>query len=68
MLLLSTASLPWKRCAVWQKRELLKLNAVLPENRTKAYKPYNPLPYAALGLYGFLYVYGIEMKDFKISS
>ena len=44
---------------------LFVLQAVLPENRTKAYKPYNPLPHAALGLYGFLYVYGIEMTDFK---
>lgn len=31
-------------------------------------KPYNPLSHAALGLYGFLYVYGIEMADCKISS
>ena len=52
----------WKRCAVWQKRELLKLNAVLPENRTNRTKPYNPLPHKALGLYGFLHVYGIEFK------
>lgn len=63
MLLLSTASLPWKRCAVWQKRELLKLNAALSENRTNRTKPYNPLLHAALGLYGFLYVYGMEMAN-----
>ena len=31
-------------------------------------KPYNPLPHKALGLYGFLDVYGMEMADFKISS
>lgn len=31
-------------------------------------KPYNPLPHAALGLYGFLHVYGIELANLKISS
>ncbi len=31
-------------------------------------KPYNPLPHKALGLYGFLHVYGIELEFFKISS
>ena len=31
-------------------------------------KPYNPLLRKALGLYGFLHVYGIELADFKISS
>lgn len=31
-------------------------------------KPYNPLQHKALGLYGFLHVYGIEMAVFKISS
>ena len=31
-------------------------------------KPYNHLPHAALGLYGFLRVYGIELANFKISS
>lgn len=31
-------------------------------------KPYNPLPHKALGLYGFLYVYGVELADIKISS
>lgn len=30
-------------------------------------KPYNPLSHAALGMYGFLYVYGIELVNFKIS-
>ena len=28
-------------------------------------KPYNPLPHKALGLYVFLYVYGIEIADCK---
>ena len=36
---------------VW-RGTLFALQAVLPENRTKPYKPYNPLPHAALGLYG----------------
>ena len=31
-------------------------------------KSYTPLPRKALGLYGFLHVYGIELADFKISS
>ena len=31
-------------------------------------KPYNPLLHKALGLYGFLYVYGIELANFQISS
>lgn len=31
-------------------------------------KPYNPLPHAALGLYVFLHVYGIELENLKISS
>lgn len=26
-------------------------------------KPYNPLPHKALGLYGFLHVYGIELAN-----
>ena len=30
-------------------------------------KPYNPLPHAALGLYVFLHVYGIELASFKYS-
>ncbi|WP_293847795.1 hypothetical protein [uncultured Phascolarctobacterium sp.] len=38
------------------------LQAVLPENRTNRTKPYNPLLHKALGLYGFLYVYGMELK------
>ena len=33
---------------------LFVLQAGLPENRTKPYNPYNPLPHAALGLYGLL--------------
>ena len=28
-------------------------------------KPYNPLPHKALGLYGFLHVYGIEWQILK---
>lgn len=31
-------------------------------------KPYNPLPHKALGLYGFLHVYGMELADIKMSS
>lgn len=31
-------------------------------------KPYNPLLHKALGLYGLLHVYGIELAIFKISS
>ena len=31
-------------------------------------KPYNPLTHKALGLYGFLHVYGIELENLKISS
>lgn len=31
-------------------------------------KPYNPLQHKALGLYGFLYVYDIELENLKISS
>lgn len=31
-------------------------------------KLYNPLLHKALGLYGFLHVYGIELANFKMSS